>query len=54
MLFRSVADSGICTGVGLMFVQSFQKPKPGETWAKKGKVPPEPPGLIEPDEESEA
>ena len=50
----NVADSGICTGVGLMFVQSFQKPKPGETWAKKGKVPPEPPGLIEPDEESEA
>ena len=50
----NVADSGICTGVGLMFVQSFQKPKPGETWAKKGKVPPESPGLIEPDEESEA
>jgi signal peptidase II len=50
----NVADSGICTGVGLMFVQSFQKPKPGETWAKKGKVPPESPGLIEPDEESGA
>ncbi|MCH2384385.1 MAG: signal peptidase II [Pedosphaera sp.] len=50
----NVADSGICTGVGLMFVLSFQKPKPGETWAKKGKVPPESPGLIEPDEESEA
>jgi signal peptidase II len=50
----NVADSGICTGVGLMFVQSFQTPKPGATWAKKGKVPPESPELIEPDEESEA
>ena len=49
----NVADSGICTGVGLMFIQSFQNPKPGETWAKKGKVPPESPRLIEPDEESE-
>ena len=50
----NVADSGICTGVGLMFVQSFQKPKPGETWARKGKVSPEAHGLVEPDEESEA
>ena len=49
----NVADSGICTGVGLMFVQSFQKPKPGETWARKGKVPPEAHGLVEPDEETE-
>ena len=50
----NVADSGICTGVGLMFVQSFQKPKPGETWARKGKVSPEAHGLVEPDEETEA
>ncbi|MEC8972681.1 MAG: signal peptidase II [Verrucomicrobiota bacterium] len=47
----NVADSGICTGVGLMFVQSFQKPKPGATWAKKGKVPPEAHALVAPDEE---
>ena len=50
----NVADSGICTGVGLMFVQSFQKPKPGETWARKGKVSPKVHGLVEPDEETEA
>ena len=49
----NVADSGICTGVGLMFVQSFQKPKPGETWAKKGKVPPEAHSLVATEEESE-
>ena len=49
----NVADSGICTGVGLMFVQSFQKPKPGETWAKKGKVPPEAHSLVAAEEESE-
>jgi len=47
----NVADSGICSGVGLMFVQSFQKPKPGATWARKGKVPPETHALSEPDEE---
>jgi len=39
--------------VGLMFVQSFQKPKPGETWAKKGKVPPEAHSLVATEEESE-
>ena len=50
----NVADSGICTGVGLMFLQSFRKPKPGETWARKGKVPLAVDGLSEPDEESEA
>ena len=50
----NVADSGICTGVGLMFLQSFRKPKPGETWARKGKVPLAVDGLAEPDEESEA
>ncbi len=50
----NVADSGICTGVGLMFLQSFQKPKPGETWAKKGKVPPEAHSLVAAEEESEA
>ncbi|HJO08628.1 MAG TPA: signal peptidase II [Verrucomicrobiota bacterium] len=49
----NVADSGICSGVGLMFVQSFQKPKPGETWAKKGKVPPEAHSLVATEEESE-
>ncbi|GIT05870.1 MAG: hypothetical protein CM1200mP29_12810 [Verrucomicrobiota bacterium] len=32
-----LADSGICPGVGLMFLQSFQKPKPGQTWAGRGK-----------------
>ena len=50
----NVADSGICTGVGLMFLQSFRKPKPGQTWARKGKVPLAVNGLAEPDEESEA
>ena len=35
----NVADSGICTGVGIMFLLSFKNPKPGDTWAKKGKVP---------------
>ena len=50
----NVADSSICTGVGLMFVQSFQTPKPGATWGKKGKVPPEAHSLAAPEEESEA
>ena len=50
----NVADSGICTGVGLMFLQSFRKPKPGQTWARKGKVPLVVNGLAEPDEEPEA
>ena len=47
----NVADSGICTGVGLMFVQSFRAPKPGATWVKKGKVPPEMHVLAASDEE---
>ena len=50
----NVADSGICTGVGLMFLQSFRKPKPGQTWARKGKVPLAVNGLAEPDDESDA
>ena len=50
----NVADSGICTGVGLMFVQSFQTPKPGATWAKKGKVQSETHSMAVPEEESEA
>ena len=37
----NVADSGICVGVGFMFLLSFKKPKPGQTWSKKGKIPSE-------------
>tara|TARA_Y100001934_G_C12293173_1_gene745954 strand:- start:864 stop:1499 length:636 start_codon:yes stop_codon:yes gene_type:complete len=47
----NVADSGICTGVGLMFIQSLQTPKPDATWANKGKVPSETHALAEQNEE---
>ena len=49
----NIADSGICGGVGLMFLLSFKKPKPGQTWAKKGKVPSESKEVIAPEEENE-
>ena len=49
----NVADSGICGGVGLMFLLSFKKPKPGQTWAKKGKVPSESKEVIAAEEENE-
>ena len=42
----NIADSGICVGVGLMFLLSFRKPDPGETWAEKGKVPKESKDLV--------
>ncbi len=50
----NVADSGICGGVGLMFLLSFKKPKPGQTWAKKGKVPPEAKEVIPSEEKNDA
>ena len=50
----NVADSGICGGVGLMFLLSFKKPKPGQTWAKKGKIPSESKAEIPSEEKTEA
>jgi len=50
----NVADSGICGGVGLMFLLSFKKPKTGQTWAKKGKVPSESKEEISSEEKNEA
>ena len=50
----NLADSGICGGVGLMFLLSFKKPKPGQTWAKKGKIPSESKAEILPEEKTEA
>ena len=49
----NIADSGICVGVGLMFLLSFRKPDPGETWAEKGKVPAESKDLVSAKEETE-
>ena len=49
----NVADSGICVGVGLMFLLSFRKPDPGETWAEKGKIPVDSKELLPAEEESE-
>ena len=49
----NVADSGICVGVGLMFLLSFRKPAPGETWAEKGKIPADSKELLPAEEESE-
>ena len=50
----NVADSGICGGVGLMFLLSFKKPKPGQTWAKKGKIPSTSKAEISSEEKTEA
>tara|TARA_Y100000994_G_C15625369_1_gene414806 strand:- start:22 stop:603 length:582 start_codon:yes stop_codon:yes gene_type:complete len=50
----NVADSSICGGVGLMFLLSFKKPKPGQTWAKKGKIPSESKAEISSEEKTEA
>ena len=50
----NVADSGICGGVGLMFLLSFKKPKPGQTWAKKGKIPSESKAEIPSEKKTEA
>ena len=50
----NVADSGICGGVGLMFLLSFKKPKPGQTWAKKGKIPSASKAEISSEEKTEA
>ena len=50
----NVADSGICGGVGLMFLLSFKKPKQGQTWAKKGKIPSESKAEIPSEEKTEA
>jgi len=48
----NVADSGICVGVGFMFLLSFRKPDLGETWAEKGKIPAESKDLVSEEEET--